>query len=111
MQLPIYLLAARALFPEVEQWQALLDFCTVRGGYRQVRLSSGQTSHSDEPSELARLLDSFVAGMEKGEYFYVPGAHCRFCEFREVCGAGHEVAHARKQSDPRYKRFLEGKQP
>lgn len=107
LQLPIYLEAAKRLHPDVEHWEAQFDYGTHKGGFKRVRVDSQTVQTKD----LAQILDALVESMAAGEFFFNPGGHCTFCEFRETCGAGHEAAHARKSEDPRWRAHIERRQP
>jgi RecB family exonuclease len=78
LQMPFYVLAARALFPGERVSEAFLDY--VDGG-RRVDFDPD----SVETEGFRRGLDSLVQAIAQGLFVQEPSA-CDYCDFTEACG-------------------------
>ena len=108
LQRPLYVLAAKAAFPEVAEWEAVYDFCTQRGGFEAdpVKVTA------ETLSALGQLVQGIAADAEAGHYPFVPDVtkQCKWCDFREVCGPGHDIAYESKEDFPDLVRLLRRKE-
>lgn len=95
LQRPLYVLAAQKAFPDVREWQAVYDYCTQRGGFDKdpVAIDAGTLER------LGKLVEIMATDADEGHYPFVPDLErqCKFCEFRPVCGPGHDIAHDAKR--------------
>jgi hypothetical protein len=87
LQLPIYLIAARLAFPNLDPEYAEYYYTSRRGEWRKVRFTT------EGWKEKARTLQSIgrtiIAGIRAGRFFPLPvEADCDRCEFRLACGHG-----------------------
>jgi RecB family exonuclease len=100
LQIPIYLLALRRLFPERTVSEAFLDY--VDGGRL---VSVDPTSAAGE--RLERLLAGLVDAITSGLFVQEPAA-CATCDFCAVCGPQPLLARRRvyKLEDPIVRRYL-----
>lgn len=110
VQLPIYLLAAEKLFPTVDLSlsQAMLLSTSFSGGFEKKYFGGKVLQERSE--EFHRLLQTVVEFHRSGAFFPNPGKereHCKFCEFRPVCGTSVGRVFERKKSDPKIAGFLE----
>lgn len=97
LQLAVYIVAARVLFPEVRHWTAAYDFVTERAGFRRVRWDEGQGS--ERLADLSLAARSVADGVEQGLFPQDPGS-CRSCDFTIACPVVDRIA-PRKSADPR----------
>jgi ATP-dependent helicase/DNAse subunit B len=99
LQIPIYVLAARMLFPGRRVAAAFLDY--VNGG-RPVAFDPDAIAGDEFRSLLKEMVDAMGAGG-----FVQEPASCRFCDFGSVCGpqALIEIRRGRKAGDPRVRRY------
>ena len=108
LQRPLYVLAAKAAFPEVAEWEAVYDFCTQRGGFEAdpVKVTT------ETLGALGRLVQGIAADAQAGHYPFIPDVlkQCKWCDFREVCGPGHDVAYESKEAFPDLVRLLRRKE-
>lgn len=98
LQRPIYVLAAKQRFPEVRQWEAVYDHCTQRGEFRR----NAVPVEDETLGRLGALVAEIAADADAGRFPFIADLEkqCRWCDYREVCGPGHEVAfHAKEESD------------
>jgi RecB family exonuclease len=111
LQLPVYLVAARALLDApAGAWS--------EARYRTMVLRTGDVS--DDPlsgatlaarrSDLETILETIASGIESGLFPVYPkeGKNCERCDYTRVCGPAAAVTrlHARKAGDPRFAPFL-----
>ena len=100
LQIPIYLLALRRLFPERTVSEAFLDY--VDGG-RMVGVDPTTAGGERLERLLAGLVDAIAAGL-----FVQEPAACATCDFVAVCGPQPLLARRRvyKLEDPVVRRYL-----
>ncbi len=99
LQLPIYVLAARMLLPGRNVTGAAYVFPSERGGFKTVGFS--RDALDDRMDDLARTITTVEEGIENGLFFAVPAdKHCRYCDFRDACGANTDILFERKAGDP-----------
>jgi ATP-dependent helicase/nuclease subunit B len=87
LQLPIYLIAARLVFPNLEPEYAEYYYASRRGDWRKVRFT---TEGWDEKARSLQLIGrTILDGIRAGRFFPMPvEADCDRCEFRLACGHG-----------------------
>ncbi len=109
LQLPLYLLAAEKLLPDVSVEAASYLFFTLRGGYRDIHFSRGALEARRD--DVNKLLDT-AAGMIRDGVFaqHATPENCRQCDFRPICGNGILKLAARKLGDARITTFHEIKE-
>jgi ATP-dependent helicase/DNAse subunit B len=104
LQLPLYILAAQQLLPDVVVESASYLYFTLRGGYRTITFTRGALD--SQRGELTGALDTAARMIRRGlfgQYATVEG--CRNCEFRPICGNGILKLYERKQDDAQMEAF------
>ena len=87
LQLPIYLMAARLLFPDLAAEYAEYYYASRRGEWRKVRFTT--EGWTEKAETLQRIARTITDGIRAGRFFPVPiAADCERCEFRLACGHG-----------------------
>ena len=114
LQLAIYSLAAREIFPNSEQVRAAYWFATTKGGFKQV-----PSQHFDlgDPQTLKRFrqgISTISDGIRAGAFPANPGppdrnknANCTYCHFDAICPSRRADLWDRKKQDPLVSRYLE----
>ena len=114
LQLAIYSLAAREIFPNSEQVRAAYWFATAKGGFKQV-----PSQHFDlgDPQILERFrqgISTISDGIRAGAFPANPGppdrnknANCTYCDFDAICPSRRADLWDRKKQDPLLSRYLE----
>jgi RecB family exonuclease len=96
LQLPFYLWALQNLFPEKQAKEALYDYITRKGGYRQVSFTP------ETPDQIHDILSQVLAtvdgSVEEGSFPAV-GQECEFCDYQRLCGTGMKERGKRKRED------------
>jgi len=113
LQLPIYVLAARAML------DAAGSSTTVESAeYRYVRthgpttsLCVGAEEIDERAGDLRTALGLIVKGIAEGMFFpYPEDQNCKHCDYREACGVTALALASMKYGDPRAGFFTEGLQ-
>ena len=114
LQLAIYSLAAREIFPNAEQIRAAYWFATTRGGFR---LLPSERFDLGDPQTLERFRQGVTAisdGIRGGAFPANPGppdrnknANCTYCDFDAICPSRRADLWDRKKQDPLLSRYLE----
>ena len=114
LQLAIYSLAAREIFPNAEQVRAAYWFATTKGGFK--RLPSQQFDLGD-PQTLERFrqgVNTISDGIRGGAFPANPGppdrnknANCTYCNFDAICPSRRADLWDRKKQDPLLSRYVE----
>ena len=87
LQLPIYLIAARLVFPDLEAEYAEYYYASRRGDWRKVRFTT--EGWPEKAETLQRIVRTILDGIRAGRFFPAPvEADCDRCEFRLACGHG-----------------------
>jgi RecB family exonuclease len=87
LQLPIYLVAARTLFPDLEPEHAEYYFTSDRGRWQKVRFTTEGWPKKAET--LQRIIRTIVGGIRAGKFFPRPEeSECDRCKLRLACGHG-----------------------
>jgi hypothetical protein len=87
LQLPIYLIAARLLFPELRPEYAEYYYASRRGDWRKVRFTT--EGWKEKAETLQFIVRTILDGIRAGKFFPVPvEADCDRCELRLACGHG-----------------------
>ena len=86
LQLPVYLHAAAHLYGSgLEAGSAELHYVSERAAYRRLVLTGAQLARD---ARFAEVLATMAEAIASGAFFYQPGerrAHCRLCDYRDVC--------------------------
>ena len=86
LQLPVYLhAAAHGQHEKLNECSAELHYVSERAGYRRIRLTGEQLAADPR---FAEVLAAMAEAIASGAFFYQPGegrAHCRWCDYRDVC--------------------------
>ena len=102
LQLPFYLWALAKLYPQKQARQALYDYITRKGGYKQVPFTP------ESPQQIQTILSQVLAtvndGVEKG-LFPAVGQACEHCDYHRLCGTGMENRGQRKQEDEKVRDY------
>jgi hypothetical protein len=87
LQLPIYLVAARMLFPDLEPEYAEYYYASRRGEWEKVQFTAEGWPKKAETLEL--IVRTIVRGIRAGKFFPRPvEGDCDRCELRLACGHG-----------------------
>ena len=104
LQLPVYLLAAAALFglspSQLEEAEACAYHLSPEGVEKV--LFSGR-AWPEKERLLRETLAVLYEGIAAGRFFPYPGRNgqnCRFCDYRDLCGPGIERTFRLKAADP-----------
>jgi RecB family exonuclease len=104
LQLPLYLLGAQQLLPEVVVESASYLYFTLRGGHRTITFTRDGLNHQhDQLNGLLEIAASMIRSGVFAQYATTDG--CRNCEYRPVCGNGILKLYELKQGDPRMEAF------
>ena len=86
LQLPVYLHAAAHVQPsELTRCSAELHYVSERAAYARRALSGAQLAIDPRFGE---VLGAMAEAIASGAFFYQPGehrAHCRWCDYRDIC--------------------------
>ena len=114
LQLAIYSLAAREIFPNAEQVRAAYWFATTKGGFKQL---PSQHFDLEDPQTLERFrqgVSTISDGIRAGAFPANPGppdrnknANCTYCDFDAICPSRRADLWDRKKQDPLLSRYLE----
>jgi hypothetical protein len=110
LQLAIYLLAASGplgLGP-IEQAEAEYAFVRRSAGHARIAWHGGRWAETGP--ELTGVLSTLYGRMREGLFHAEPGKgmdHCKFCDFRRICGPAVGARARRKADDPRVERPAE----
>ncbi len=110
LQLPMYILAARAFFESlarpVEITYAAYFFLMEEPRKREIRFHTQILG--ERWKDFETLIGTIVNGIENGYFFAVPDRYsCSYCDFREICGSSQQYIFERKQGDRRILPFLQ----
>jgi len=87
LQLPIYLLAARLVLPDLEPEYAEYYYASRRGEWRKVRFTTD--GWREKAETLRSIVRTITDGIRAGKFFPAPVEDdCERCEFRLACGHG-----------------------
>jgi hypothetical protein len=87
LQLPVYLIAARLVFPDLDPEHAEYYFASRRAGWQKVRFTT--EGWPEKAATLQRIVRTIVGGIRAGKFFPAPVEEdCDRCEFRLACGHG-----------------------
>ena len=106
LQLGVYSLAARQLFPGAADVRAAYWFTTTHGGFRFAPPEHFNISDDEVRERFRQGVTTAVAGIKGGVFPANPGppdrgsnANCRFCDFDQVCPSRRADLWERKKSD------------
>ncbi len=114
LQLGVYSLAARELFPNATRFAAAYWFTTNRGGFRFAPADHFDIADDATAARFREGVSGIVSGINAGLFPANPGppdrgspANCRFCDFDPVCPSRRGDLWNRKKSDPALSAYLE----
>lgn len=104
LQLPLYILAAQQILPNVAVESARYLYFTLRGGYRTITFS--RSTLDNRRTELTGLLETASEMIRRGIFAqYATAEGCRHCDFRPICGNGILKLYELKQGDASMEAF------
>jgi len=104
VQLPLYLWALGALYPDRKARLAFLDFMTRRGGYKRAKFEVERPE--DLRQNLATVLDVLLTGVSQGAFPALGlDKACESCDYRRSCGVGMEGRAQKKRGDQALESF------
>ena len=113
LQLGVYSLAARGMFPEAENVAAAYWFSTNRGGFQFAPASHFNITDPSVAERFRQGVSSIADGINAGLFTANPGppgrygpSNCQYCDFDSVCPARRSDLWERKKSDPAIAGFL-----
>lgn len=104
LQLPFYLWALQSIFPQKEAKEALYDYVTRKGGYRQVSFTP--QSPDQIRDILSQILFTVDGSVEEGRFPAV-GLECEQCDYQKLCGTGMKARGERKCEDKKVSSYFE----
>ncbi|MCY4417375.1 MAG: PD-(D/E)XK nuclease family protein [Chloroflexi bacterium] len=114
LQLGVYSLAVRALFPGATRIKAAYWFNTNRGGFAFAPSQRFDINDDDTAQRFRDGVTSIVSGINSGVFPTNPGpldrgtpANCRYCDFDSVCPARRRELWNLKKSDALVSDYLE----
>lgn len=114
IQLGVYSLAARALFPDAASIEAAYWFSTNRGAFAFAPTERFDIDNADTAQRFREGITSIVSGINAGVFPTNPGpldrgtpANCRYCDFDAVCHSRRRELWNHKKSDPLVSDYLE----
>jgi ATP-dependent helicase/DNAse subunit B len=105
LQLPLYLFAAKHLWPHFD-WVAAGYIYVGGRGYTQVLSSESWLEHL---AALREIVHALVCGIKDGLFFATP-PFCKECPFPLICSRDASARYERKKDDPRAQAFLRVKE-
>ena len=118
LQLGVYSLAARALFPEADSVAAAYWFSTNRGGFRFAPAAHFNIMDESIAKRFREGVAGIVDGINAGLFPANPGppvryvpSNCQYCDFDAVCPTRRAELWERKKSDPVLAGYLELAEP
>ncbi len=114
LQLGVYSLAARTLFPDAASIEAAYWFSTNRGGFAFAPTERFDIDNADTAQRFREGITNIVSGINAGVFPTNPGpldrgtpANCRYCDFDAVCPSRRRELWNHKKSDPLVSDYLE----
>ena len=114
LQLGVYSLAARALFPDAASIEAAYWFSTNRGRFAFAPSERFDINDADTAQRFREGITNIVSGINAGVFPTNPGpldrgtpANCRYCDFDAVCPSRRRELWNHKKSDPLVSDYLE----
>ena len=118
LQLGVYSLAAREMFPQATDVAAAYWFSTNRGNFRFAPADHFNITDESVAARFREGVGGIVAGINSGAFPANPGpparygpANCQYCDFNSLCPSRRRDLWERKKSDPvvsTYLRLAEG---
>jgi RecB family exonuclease len=107
LQLGVYSLAARVLFPEADSVSAAYWFSATRGGFQFVPSAHFNMADASVAERFREGLANIVAGINGGIFPANPGpparygpSNCQYCDFDAICPTRRVDLWERKKFDP-----------
>jgi RecB family exonuclease len=109
LQLPLYLFAAKALYPGVELQPSQAEYCYLtRAGQWSTCVFTG-ADLIEKQADIREILGTMLSGCRSGAFPHWPAgngsAGCENCEYRSVGDPRREALWKRKQTDERLHAF------
>lgn len=108
LQLPLYLWAARQIWPTVDLHQSWAEYYCLnrREGYG--RLTFQGKNWEEKEKILKEIIQTIEEGIRQGIFFAAPAKEgvCQYCDYKRVCEPGGDIIFARKKGDPLAAAFL-----
>ncbi len=118
LQLGVYSLAARALFPDAEDVSAAYWFSTNRGRFQFVPAAPFNITDESVAERFREGVTSIVDGINAGLFPANPGppgrygpSNCQYCDFDAVCPTRRADLWERKKSDAALADYLQLAEP
>ena len=122
LQLGVYSLAARSLFPDASLIRAAYWFTTTRGGFQFSPRQYFDIGDDATAQRFREGVSTIVGGIRQGVFPANPGnpagqggpENCRFCDFDSLCPSRRTDIWERKRSDPlldSYRQLSDGEAP
>lgn len=118
LQLGVYSLAARALFPEADSVAAAYWFSTSRGRFQFVPAAHFNITDESVAKRFREGVASIVDGINAGLFPANPGppgrygpSNCQYCDFDAVCPTRRADLWERKKSDAAVSGYLQLAEP
>ena len=118
LQLGVYSLAARALFPDAQDVSAAYWFSTNRGRFQFVPAAHFNITDESVAERFREGVASIVDGINAGLFPANPGppgrygpSNCRYCDFDAVCPTRRADLWERKKSDASLAGYLQLAEP
>ncbi len=118
LQLGVYSLAARALFPDADSISAAYWFSTNRGGFRFVPTTRFNIIDESVAERFREGVASIVDGINAGLFPANPGppgrygpSNCQYCDFDAICPTRRADLWEHKKSDPVLAGYLQLAEP
>ena len=118
LQLGVYSLAARALFPEADSVAAAYWFSTNRGKFQFAPTARFNITDAAVAKRFREGVASIVDGINAGIFPANPGpparygpSNCQYCDFDAICPTRRADLWERKQSDPVLSGYLQLAEP
>lgn len=118
LQLGVYSLAARALFPEADSVSAAYWFSTNRGRFQFAPSAHFSMADESVAERFQEGVASIVGGINEGIFPANPGpparhgpSNCQYCDFDAVCPTRRADLWERKKSDPVLAGYLQLAEP
>ncbi len=108
LQLPLYLWAARQIWPNIDLSQSWAAYYCLRRREEYKRLTFQGQNWGEKEKILKQIVQTIEEGIIQGLFFPAPARKeaCPYCDFERVCEQGRDIIWARKKGDARAVAFL-----
>ena len=109
LQLPLYLLAAKALYPQAHLPDSVAEYLYLTRAGDWSRCVFSGSDLVEKQASLEEILETILTGCRQGIFPQCPegnkAAGCGSCEYRTIGDPRREILWKRKQADPRLQAF------